>query len=111
MYFDLYVHENNIYFLRTSPDNEEPIIKINETFRVEKDKYQWLLIETKDGLSKTQEPIKTTRTTYHGTLKQCCNQISERMMGECESVKELVDALGFFESTLDNLFDNNKPLN
>ena len=84
------------------------MIKINETFSVEKDKYQWLLIETKDGLSKTQEPIKVTRTTYHGTLKQCCKEISERMMGECESVKELVDALGFFESTLEDLFRESK---
>ena len=86
------------------------MIKINETFSVEKDKYQWQLIETKDGLSKLQEPIKTTRTTYHETLKQCCNEIANRMMGECDSVKEIVDALGFFESTLACLFHDTRKL-
>ena len=88
------------------------MIKINETFSVEKDKYQWLLIETKDGLNKLKEPIKTTRTTYHGTLKQCCKVMMESVVGECESVQQIVDALGFFESTLEDLFrgeQNSKP--
>jgi len=88
------------------------MIKINDKFSIERDKYQWLLIESKDGLSKKQEPIVTTRVTYHGTLKQCCNEIAERMMGECESVQGIIDALGFFESTLIDLFQseqNSKP--
>ena len=79
------------------------MIKINDKFRVERDKYQWLLIESKDGLSKKQEPIVTTRTTYHGTLKQCCNEIAERMMGECESVKEIKKALNDFLAEIDNV--------
>ena len=79
------------------------MIKINDKFSVERDKYQWLLHESKDGLSKKQEPIATTRTTYHGTLKQCCNEIVERMMGECETVQQIETALEYFESTIETV--------
>ncbi len=79
------------------------MIKINDKFSVERDKYQWLLIESKDGLSKKQEPIVTTRTTYHGTLKQCCNEIAERMMGECESVQGIETLLESIETIIDDV--------
>ena len=79
------------------------MIKINDKFSVERDKYQWLLIESKDGIGKNEQPIVTTRTTYHGTLKQCCNEIAERMMGECESVKEIKKALNDFLVNMDNV--------
>lgn len=79
------------------------MIKINDKFSVERDKYQWLLIESKDGLSKKQEPIVTTRTTYHGTLKQCCKEIAERMMGECESVQGIEALLESFETIIDDV--------
>ena len=77
------------------------MIKINDKFSVERDKYQWLLHESKDGIGKDKQPIVTTRTTYHGTLKQCCNEIAERMMGECESVTEILKALDSFDRALD----------
>jgi len=79
------------------------MIKINDQFSVERDKYQWLLHETKDGMSKLGEPIKVTRTTYHAKLKQCCNEVSERMMGECESVQEIKKALNDFVVQIDNI--------
>jgi len=77
------------------------MIRINDQFSVERDKYQWLLHETKDGMSKLGEPIKVTRTTYHAKLKQCCNEISERMMGECESVQEILAMLEAFGEQID----------
>lgn len=81
------------------------MIKINETFSVEKDKYQWLLIETKDGLSKLKEPIKTTRTTYHGTLKQCCKAMMEHVAGECETVKEMLTEIDNFACSLEMILN------
>ena len=79
------------------------MIKINDQFSVERDKYQWLLHDTKDGISKKGEPIKVTRTTYHPKLEQCCSKISERMMGECESVQEIKKALNDFVVQIDNI--------
>jgi len=79
------------------------MIKINDKFSIERDNYNWMLHEVKDGTNKLGEPIKTNRTTYHATIKQCVEKIAERMMGKCESVQQIVDALGFFENTLDDV--------
>jgi len=81
------------------------MIKINDKFSVERDKYQWLLTESKDGIGKDKQPIVTTRTTYHGTLKQCCNEIAERMMGDYSSIAELTMALDNFSCSLEMIFD------
>ena len=80
------------------------MIQINDKFSTERDKYQWLLHEEKDSLGKDNQPITTTRTTYHPNLKAVCNEVINRQLGECESVKQVVDALGFFENTVEDVF-------
>tara|TARA_R110000850_G_scaffold269167_3_gene401048 strand:- start:10257 stop:10532 length:276 start_codon:yes stop_codon:yes gene_type:complete len=81
------------------------MIKINDKFSTEKDKYQWLLHELNDGVSKTGEAIKTTRTTYHPSLKMVCRAIADRQAGECESVKEILTELDNFACSLEMIFD------
>lgn len=70
------------------------MIKVNERFSFERDKYQWLLHDShmgkpnKEGVSNLQ-----TKTSYHGSLDQVASQIIERECGECQSMTELLTLL------------------
>lgn len=79
------------------------MIQINDKFSTERDKYQWLLHEEKDGLGKDDQPITTTRTAYHPNLKAVCNEVINRSLGECENVNEIKKALNDFSCEIDNM--------
>jgi phosphoribosylaminoimidazole-succinocarboxamide synthase len=81
------------------------MIIINEKFSTERDKYQWLLHEAKQGASKEGEPIVTTSTSYHSNLKAVCNEVANRQLGECESAEEVAAALAKFSIEISELFD------
>jgi len=69
-------------------------IKYNDRFEFTRDKYQWILTEWKDGVSrKTKKPIRAKRTTYHGNIEQICNTIIDRSLDACEDLQELMDHL------------------
>ena len=87
------------------------MIIINEKFSTERDKYQWLLHEAKQGTSKEGEPILTTSTSYHSNLKAVCNEVANRQLGECESVKEVTWALAKFSIEMSELFDGRGEAN
>ncbi len=66
-------------------------MKINEDFEVERDAYQWILTQWRDGINpKTKEPTRSKRQTYHATLEQVCGVIVERQCGQCESLSEII---------------------
>lgn len=44
-------------------------MKLNDRFRVESDTYNWILIETRQGVNKKGEEVVTENRTYHGNLK------------------------------------------
>jgi hypothetical protein len=65
------------------------MIKFNEQFSFEKDRYSWQLHEWKDGKDKNDKPIRSKKTTYHTTLTQVCDVIVDRSCGACESLDEI----------------------
>lgn len=69
------------------------MVKINERFSIERDKYQWVLVEHKNGTSKKGEAIKTEARSYYPKLEQICNEIVEREAGDCATVKEIIVSL------------------
>ena len=81
------------------------MIIINERFSTERDKYQWLLHEAKEGTSKDGDPIITTNTSYHPSLQFVCNEVANRQLGDCESVKDIAAALAKFSTEMYQLFD------
>ena len=83
------------------------MITFNEDFKFERDKYQWLLHHTIDGLDKDKKPKRQTSITYHATLEQICSAIIERSAGECKDLDEiktlLTDALVLVTGHLEEL--------
>ncbi|MCP4103905.1 MAG: hypothetical protein GY750_21170 [Lentisphaerae bacterium] len=65
------------------------MIKFNEKFSFEKDKYCWQLHEFYMGKGKDKKPKMQKNTTYHATLEQVCGVIIDRSCGDCESLEEI----------------------
>lgn len=81
------------------------MIKVNDRFSFERDKYQWLLHESRLGKDKKGNDKVHVDTSYHGSLRQICEQIIDRQQGsdEFQSLNEL---LIFTESTIDSMMDH-----
>ena len=65
------------------------MIRINNRFEIDRDKYCWHLIEWRDGIGKGKnegKPIRTSHTTYHANLTQVCNEVIERSAGNVDSL-------------------------
>ena len=69
------------------------MIKINEKFSCERDKYQWVLTETYLGKDKDGNPKAHTRETYHPKLEQVFSHVIDKTCGDCESLEEMKDML------------------
>lgn len=69
------------------------MIKVNERFSFERDKYQWLLHESRLGKDRNGNDKIHVDISFHGNLDQVASQIIERECGECESMAELVTLL------------------
>lgn len=67
------------------------MIQLTDVYSTERDKYQWILYETTEGVNtKNGEPITRVYTTFHGKLSQVLDQVVERSSGDCESIQELL---------------------
>lgn len=67
------------------------MIKINDRFFLERDKFQWILVEMVDGTSrKTGEKILTEKRKYYPKLSQACREMVELNLVP----PKLVDDLG-----------------
>jgi len=71
-------------------NKEKAMIKLNERFSFEQDKYQWLLHEVFDGKDRDGNYKARTGTTYHPNLKQVAAKIIDRTSGDCNSMEELI---------------------
>ena len=65
------------------------MIKFNDEFSFERDKYQWILHQQLPCKDKDGNPKMKPYTTYHASIKQICSQIIERSLGKCESLDEI----------------------
>jgi hypothetical protein len=68
---------------------EAAMIKFNEDYSFERDKYQWILHHSYDGRDKDKNPKRQSRDTYHATLEQICQTIVDREAGRCTDMAEL----------------------
>lgn len=85
------------------------MIKIDDTFSIERDPYQWILHEKKDGVNpKTKEPTVVTKKTYHPTLLKCCVFMADKVAGDCTSVSEITNAFKELEATLERVLKEDK---
>jgi len=78
------------------------MIKFNDRFEFEKDKYQWVLSEwheTKD--KKTGESKRVVNKSFHGNLRQVMSTICDRESGKCGDIAELISLLNEKESRME----------
>ncbi len=69
------------------------MIKFNDRFEFERDKYCWHLHDWRDGVDKDGAPKRQKDTTYHPTIQQICRTIMDRSLGGCESLTEMISLL------------------
>ena len=70
------------------------MIKINDTFEIEKDPYCWNLHEWRDGVNKQGEATRTKRTTYYNSLVHVCGKIIDKSAGiACNQAEIMVAAI------------------
>jgi len=71
------------------------MIKINDTFEIEKDPYCWSLHEWRDGVNRiTGEAIRTKKTTYYNSLVHVCGIIVDKSAGiACNQAGDIIGAI------------------
>lgn len=77
--------------MKTTEQEDQKLspIVINNDYAISRDRYQWILIQYKDGENKQGEPIRSEHTTYHASLLQICNTILNRAEESITSIEEL----------------------
>ena len=77
------------------------MIQIGTNFEIERDKYQWILVEWRDGINpKTKESTRSPHKTYHATLEQVAGVVVDRGCEDCESLQEMVAIMADVKSIL-----------
>jgi len=66
-------------------------IKIDDRFSFNRDKYNWILYETRIGKDKDDNDKAHTDLSFHGTLTQVCAAIIDRKQGDCETLIQLME--------------------
>ena len=66
---------------------------INDKFKIDSDKYQFILIETYEGKDRDGYPKQHERMTYYPCLEQCLKAIRDEECKEAGTVAELLEAL------------------
>ena len=70
------------------------MIKINDKYSIERDRYCWNLHEYREGVNpKTKEPTISKHTTYHSDLEQICSTVLDKSGEEIKEVNDLMDAI------------------
>lgn len=67
------------------------MIKVNDRWSFERDKWCWVLYENAKGVKKrTQEEIDVVNETYHSNLEQVCRYILDKTAGDAKDVNALM---------------------
>lgn len=69
------------------------MIKINDDYECERDKYQWILHHWTDGRDKDGNQKRVCHDTYHANLTQVCNLVLDRAAGNAGCADELRDII------------------
>jgi len=87
------------------------MIKYNDRFEFERDKWQWILTENVIGQDKNGNDKLKQKKSFYGTLRQVMNAICDKQAGECGSVAEIIELLSDKESRMEfqaeSILDNN----
>jgi hypothetical protein len=65
---------------------------INESFRVDQDKYNWILIETYEGLDKDKNPKMQEDKTFYPTLEKLLISVLDKSI-EGDTVENILDSI------------------
>jgi len=79
-------------------------------FTLEKDPYQWVMIEAYDGKDSNGKPKKQKRKTYHPTLRNAFGAILDHMACDCTSVYDLTELYASAVDLLDDYAAWNMPV-
>lgn len=80
------------------------MIKLDERFYIENDKYNWILVERVSGINtKTKEPTLTERKTYYGKLSQCIESALNKGLKNSNNINEILLGLNNFLEIIKNL--------
>ncbi len=71
------------------------MIKFNDRFEFERDKYCWHLHEWRVGQDKGGDVKMHRDTTYYPNIQQLCVVIIDRSLGGCESLEEMIKLLEY----------------
>jgi len=82
------------------------MIKFNDRFEFERDKYQWILTENVLGKDKNGNDKIKQEKTFHGTLRQVIGVIIDKEVGNCEDLEQIIDLLSNAESILADRLTN-----
>ena len=64
------------------------MIKVDDRWSFERDKWCWVLYENTKGVKKkTKEEIDVVNETYHANFDQVCRYIIDKEAGNAESVR------------------------
>lgn len=66
------------------------MIKVNETFSFQRDKFDWVLREQRKGFDKKRQvETQCEYTTYHPSLEQVCKAMIDRYHGNATTISKL----------------------
>lgn len=66
------------------------MIKINDTFSIKRYLHGWELHQTYPSTDKHNNPIMSTRVTFHPSLRLIANAVIDRSTGDCTELKQIV---------------------
>jgi len=68
------------------------MIKYDETFEFERDRYNWHLHTWRDGINpKTKKPTRVKHTTYRPSINYVLRAILDVSVGECKDLKQILE--------------------
>lgn len=85
------------------------MIKLDEEFSLEQDKFCWMLNFRREGEinPETLKPIVSSKTTYHGSLKFALLNYMDECLKPADSVKDLLVRLNMVENRILKLKNSN----
>lgn len=71
----------------------KPYIKVNDNYRIESDRYNFILIEIYEGQDKDGNPKTQEREQYFPTIEQCLRRVRQNEIKACFDIDEVLAVL------------------
>lgn len=84
------------------------MIVLNDDFKIDKDTYNWVLIQRKVGVSsKTGQPIYTEMYHYFSNLKQCLIKFIDLSITVEDDIRSIVEKLDYLNQFSEKVITTN----